>query len=254
MALRKQHDSRLPARGGNESGESLSASVIRSGVPRIVFLTSRNDVIEPITRWLQRSGYPLTVLSLDTVDFKHVSIEPADVILVHEESSEFDLARLSELFRHQRDRRKAILILLTTYESVWYLDFAAGFDDFVNTPYDPREVEARIRFAVWRRHGVQMKDILTRGDLMINFRNYEVTVRGETVDLTFKEFELLKYLATRRGRVFTREHLLTEVWGYNYYGGTRTVDVHVRRLRMKIERGGQVFIQTVRGVGYKFGE
>ncbi|HCQ05113.1 MAG TPA: hypothetical protein DIT99_32630 [Candidatus Latescibacteria bacterium] len=92
------------------------------------------------------------------------------------------------------------------------------------------------------------------GDLMINLGNYEVSIRGESIDLTLKEYELLKYLAMHRSRVFTRDDLLTAVWGYNYFGGPRTVDVHVRRLRMKIERHGVKIITTVRGVGYKFGE
>ncbi|MEE2991739.1 MAG: winged helix-turn-helix domain-containing protein [Gemmatimonadota bacterium] len=89
---------------------------------------------------------------------------------------------------------------------------------------------------------------------MINLGNYEVSIRGESIDLTLKEYELLKYLAMHRSRVFTRDDLLTAVWGYNYFGGPRTVDVHVRRLRMKIERHGVKIITTVRGVGYKFGE
>ncbi|HIG45438.1 MAG TPA: winged helix family transcriptional regulator [candidate division Zixibacteria bacterium] len=96
--------------------------------------------------------------------------------------------------------------------------------------------------------------MIVLGDLMINLGNYEVSIRGESIDLTLKEYELLKYLAMHRSRVFTRDDLLTAVWGYNYFGGPRTVDVHVRRLRMKIERHGVKIITTVRGVGYKFGE
>jgi len=79
-------------------------------------------------------------------------------------------------------------------------------------------------------------------------------VQGRPIDLTYKEYELLRFLATHRGRVFTRDALLNQVWGYNYYGGTRTVDVHIRRLRAKLEWGQNSFFETVRGVGYKFKE
>lgn len=225
-----------------------------AGLPRIVILTDLLDTVEPVSRWLQRSGYPLKVIPFDSIDLLPPVVDSPDVVLLHTASPDLHLSHVTDVFRHQKDRRKATVILLTTREAIGYVDFTKGFDDFVNEPYDPREVEARIRFAVWRRHGVQVKDLIIRGDLVVDLGNYEVTVRGEPVDLTLKEYELLKYLATRPGRVFTREHLLTEVWGYNYYGGTRTVDVHIRRLRVKIERAGQVFIQTVRGVGYKFGE
>ena len=88
--------------------------------------------------------------------------------------------------------------------------------------------------------------------ISIDFERYEVHVHGEPIDLTYKEFELLKFLAMHPGKVFTREALLDKVWGYDYYGGTRTVDVHIRRLRSKIETGGAAYIDTVRNVGYKF--
>jgi two-component system alkaline phosphatase synthesis response regulator PhoP len=90
------------------------------------------------------------------------------------------------------------------------------------------------------------------GDLVIDIAKYEVSIGGKLLALTFKEYELLKFLAKNRGRVFTRETLLNEVWGYDYYGGDRTVDVHIRRLRSKIEDSTHTFIETVRNIGYKF--
>ena len=90
------------------------------------------------------------------------------------------------------------------------------------------------------------------GDLAIDLSRYEVTQGGRRMELTFKEYELLKFFATNPGKVFSREHLLNAVWGYDYYGGTRTVDVHIRRLRSKIENGPVLFIDTVRNVGYRF--
>ncbi|MBI4340972.1 MAG: winged helix-turn-helix transcriptional regulator [Candidatus Omnitrophica bacterium] len=105
---------------------------------------------------------------------------------------------------------------------------------------------------MWKLHKVELKNGFAHGALVIDFERYEVHVKGEPVDLTYKEFELLKFLATHPGKVFTREALLDKVWGYDYYGGTRTVDVHIRRLRSKIESRGATYIDTVRNVGYKF--
>jgi DNA-binding response OmpR family regulator len=99
---------------------------------------------------------------------------------------------------------------------------------------------------------VQTEETIQCGDLVIDLANCEVRVGGKVVELTFKEYELLKFLAKDRGRVFTREALLHKVWGYDYFGGDRTVDVHVRRLRSKIEDSGQTFIETVRNIGYRF--
>lgn len=120
----------------------------------------------------------------------------------------------------------------------------------------PAEVDARIRLALSRAGGVGDDEPtqITAGDLVIDEDAYSARVRGRALDLTYKEFELLKYLAQFPGRVFTRAQLLQEVWGYDYYGGTRTVDVHVRRLRAKLGPEHEASIGTVRNVGYRFVE
>ncbi|MFA5148449.1 MAG: winged helix-turn-helix domain-containing protein, partial [Candidatus Omnitrophota bacterium] len=96
------------------------------------------------------------------------------------------------------------------------------------------------------------KDTIKAGDLLIDVSRYEVTVNGGKIELTFKEYELLKFLASNKGRVYSRDQLLDKIWGYDYYGGTRTVDVHIRRLRSKIEDRRHTFIETIRNIGYKF--
>ena len=132
---------------------------------------------------------------------------------------------------------------------------ASQASDFFLLPPAPGEVSARIRqtlIRLKRTDPERSEDSLRRGDLYIDLARYEVFHRGNRVLLTFKEYQLLSLLAASPGRVFTRETLLSEVWQYDYYEGTRTVDVHIRRLRSKLEDAGQNLIETVRNVGYRF--
>ena len=126
-----------------------------------------------------------------------------------------------------------------------------GFDDWVLPRAQPAEVETRMRLLADRAAARSPGATAKVGELTIDEATYQVRLRGRPLDLTFREFELLKHLASNPGRVFTRSQLLLEVWGYDYYGGTRTVDVHVRRLRAKLGPEHERLIGTVRGVGYK---
>lgn len=146
------------------------------------------------------------------------------------------------------------LIVIVTEGGLAAVNAEWGADDVVLDTAGPAEVEARIRLAVGRR-GLLEGDpdpTITTGSLVIDEATYSVRLRGRVLDLTYKEFELLRYLAQHPGRVFTRAQLLQEVWGYEYFGGTRTVDVHVRRLRAKLGTDHEVLIGTVRNVGYRF--
>jgi DNA-binding response OmpR family regulator len=130
-----------------------------------------------------------------------------------------------------------------------------GVNDVLLDTAGPAEVDARLRLAIGKVEAVApVSDpgVVRAGELTIDEGTYTCRLRGKALDLTFKEFELLKYLAQHPGRVFTRAQLLQEVWGYDYYGGTRTVDVHVRRLRAKLGTDNEALIGTVRHVGYKF--
>ena len=128
-----------------------------------------------------------------------------------------------------------------------------GVDDILLEAAGPGEVEARFRLALGRLADAEQADEpeIRHGELLIDEGSYTATVRGRVLDLTYKEFELLKYLSQHPGRVFTRQQLLQEVWGYDYFGGTRTVDVHVRRLRAKLGPEHEALIGTVRNVGYR---
>lgn len=128
------------------------------------------------------------------------------------------------------------------------------FDDFLVTPFHPNELDTRLKHLFWRTGRGTRPELIEYGDLILNLETYQATVSGHFIDLTYMEYELLKFLAARPGKVFTRETLLSRVWGYEYYGGARTVDVHVRRLRSKLGEEHAGLIQTVRSVGYSFGQ
>jgi two-component system alkaline phosphatase synthesis response regulator PhoP len=125
-------------------------------------------------------------------------------------------------------------------------------NDFVIEPWKTEEIVLRIEKALKETYAVESKDLIRIGNLVIDLARREVALDGKTLSLTFTEYELLIFLAANSGRVFTREALLNKIWGYDYYGGDRTVDVHIRRLRAKIEWGKHPFIETVRGTGYRF--
>ena len=176
--------------------------------------------------------------------------QPPAAILV-EALDQFDAGRAALMrIRAVSTLAEVPSLVAVTVGQAQRLDGNDGFDDFVLVPYVPAELYMRIRRAEWRRSEFAGKERIKIGAMCIDLAGHEVTVDGRVVDLTHQEFALLKFLSQNRGRVFSREQLLDRVWGVDYYGGSRTVDIHVRRLRMKL---GPVAdpIETVRGVGYK---
>lgn len=141
-------------------------------------------------------------------------------------------------------------LVAITVAQAQQLDGNDGFDDVVLVPFVPVELYMRVRRAEWRRSEFAGKERIKIGSMCIDLAGHEVTVDGRVIELTHQEFALLKFLSQNRGRVFDRDHLLNRVWGVDYYGGSRTVDIHVRRLRMKLGSMAEP-IETVRGVGYK---
>jgi DNA-binding response OmpR family regulator len=143
------------------------------------------------------------------------------------------------------------VLLVATREQLALVGAGVRTDDFIVPPLDMEELQVRLARIAWLRTGADESNVLRRGGLTIDMERYTVSVDGVSVDLTYKEYELLRFLATNAGKPFTREALLNRVWGYDYYGGSRTVDVHIRRIRAKIEQR-EAFIDTVRNVGYRF--
>ena len=140
-----------------------------------------------------------------------------------------------------------------TAQRVTNLDWSAGFDDFVLMPYVPHELYARVRQLEWRRSAFSQEEVLKSADLIVDLAAHEVRVAGREVTLTNQELALLGFLMRHRGRVFSRGELLKRVWGVDHYGQSRTVDIHMRRLRAKLGRSAAA-LETVRGAGYKFRE
>lgn len=143
------------------------------------------------------------------------------------------------------------IVVVVDEDSVGRFRLELGADDFLLTSASTGEISARLSMATRRAGMGDEATVLRIGDLTVNPDNYQVYVRGRPLDLTYKEFELLKFLAQRPGRVCDRDLLLREVWGYDYYGGTRTVDVHIRRLRAKLGAEHEALIETIRNVGYR---
>ena len=167
-----------------------------------------------------------------------------------------DLASLEPVAARQfvdacKDRRLPVLAAVPRDAMADY-DPALNPDELLVCPIPEQELSLRVKQALIRVKGPTGSQVLTVGDLSIDLERYDVSVDGRRVSLTYKEFQLLVLLASNPGRVYTRDALLSQVWGYDYLGGTRTVDVHVRRLRSKVEAPGRAFVETVWNVGYRF--
>jgi len=155
----------------------------------------------------------------------------------------------------KRDLPLEPLLLVATRAQLGDLELREDlFDDFCVLPLQSGELEARLKHLFWRTGRGTRPELIEYGPLVLNLETYQAAIGGRPLDLTYMEYELLKFLATHPGKVFTREVLLSRVWGYEYYGGARTVDVHIRRLRAKLTEEHAALIQTVRSVGYRFGQ
>jgi len=200
-------------------------------------------------------GRDLGLLGLNADTFSFAtgpSDERPDLVCVYAGDDAPGALQFCQVLGKEEAMSRVPLLALVRVEQLRELFLREGvFDDFLVVPYQLAELDARLRHLLWMAKQGEQSDLLNLGPLIINFATYQVHLESEPIDLTYMEYELLKFLATHRGRVFTRQTLLSRVWGYDYFGGTRTVDVHVRRLRSKLGEHANV-IQTVRNVGYKF--
>jgi DNA-binding response OmpR family regulator len=210
---------------------------------RAILLTSNAETILPT---LQEAGCEVAVArdSAQAADLK-AGVRP-EVIFLHGPEP-----GVSGKLRRLPPQLQVVHCLLTEVANLAQTDVAAGFDDFMSLPLNTDEVIARVRLWRWRREQINTDGAVRAGPLLVDMANMHVTVDGAPVALTFKEYELLCILLRRRGQVLTREHILDSIWGPDYYGGERTVDVHIRRLRTKLPEIADM-ISTVHGMGYRF--
>ena len=177
----------------------------------------------------------------------------AGAVIVADEDPN-DAFAFARFLRKKSKPQQGILILLNATQ-LGQLELRDElFDDFILTPFRHQELEARLKHLFWSQGVDSRGEVLTHGDLILNLETYQAVVNGRPLDLTYMEYELLKFLVSHPGKVFSRETLLSRVWGYDYFGGARTVDVHVRRLRSKLGEEYAGLIQTIRSVGYSFGQ
>ncbi len=219
---------------------------------KVLIVDDDENISEVINMYLKSSGYN-TKVALDGKQAEEVYLEyKPDIVLLDVMIPYIDGIDILKWIRKQGETP---VIMITakgdTFDKVLALEL--GADDYIVKPFEPKELLARVK-AVLRRYSSDnvKSEIIKLSDLSIDSTSYKVIYNGEDIKMPPKEFELLYYLANNKNKVFTREQLLCEVWGYDYPGDSRTVDVHIKRLREKLSGGENWQIETVWGVGYKF--
>jgi len=217
---------------------------------RVLIVGNSHEAYMLRTQLLEK-GFICSIAYGDEDIFKQITEQNPDVALL-EIDSRFS-GRLELVESMKREKSLPVIALLKA-DFIRTSDLEQDIDDFVVEPYRAMELVIRIRrlFKKSTPFEESPTELIEVGDLVIDQAKCEVSVGGRIVILAFKEYELLKFLVNNRGRVFTRQALLDKVWGYDYFGGDRTVDVHIRRLRAKIEDSRHSFIDTVRSIGYRF--
>jgi two-component system alkaline phosphatase synthesis response regulator PhoP len=219
----------------------------------ILVLSQDEDYKSTIISLLQEDGY--IVHASDSVEdtSEQFYAKTLDVIIVDIASwLEEGISEYKSL-RQSLGIKDIITVIIVSMQLMNSIEFSLAFDDFIiKENENPQEVSWRIKQLLWRQSRLDTENIIKVKDMMLDMNSYEVAIKGKRIYLTYKEYELLKFLVLNRGRVFTREVLLDRVWGYDNYAGTRTVDIHIQRLRTKLGEKSNTYIQTVRNVGYSF--
>jgi len=217
---------------------------------RVLIVADGSERVRGLSLGLAEKGFLCSIASAEDGRLKDVGTLSVDlvVIAVDRVSPGSETRNLTQKLK---ERTRLPVVALLSNECLDILDSAVvDVDDFVIEPWNANEVIARVRRILQRKPNEDNKDLICCGDVAIDMAKCEVAFRGRLVELTFKEYELLRFLVNSKGRVFSREALLNSVWGYDYYGGDRTVDVHIRRLRSKLDESD--CIETVRNIGYRF--
>jgi len=218
---------------------------------RLLMIAQETEALAELRSQITRSGFACSIVPHGEELAGEIAARRPDLVLV-EIDVNLPSAEIQEIVRGLKEERHLPVIALLPGDMLDSLNGNLDIDDFITSPYDGRELVLRAKRLLSKARNINGGELIKCDGLSIDLARCEVTLEGEIVELTFKEYELLKFLASHRGRVFNREALLNRVWGYDYYGGDRTVDVHVRRLRSKIEDAKHTFIETVRNIGYRF--
>ena len=224
-----------------------------TALAKVFIIVTKAAQAEQLRSDLAQRGFHCLVVSSKDEAIERIAGQSTGVALLEMEAASAGPAA-SELAQMMKQKASIHVISLVSREALNDLDTIHGMDDFVVEPWDTAEVAARIRRAIKQQDTLESENVIRCGDLVMDSARCEVSLGDKPVALTFREYQLLRFLATNKGTVFTREALLNKVWGWDYYGGDRTVDVHIRRLRSKIEDMNHCFIETVRNVGYRFAE
>jgi two-component system alkaline phosphatase synthesis response regulator PhoP len=222
--------------------------------PSIIVVEDEADIADLIQYNLEKEGFRTATVADGEKALERIRSSPPALVVLDLLLPKLDgLAVCREMRRDPRTKAIPVLMLTARSEEMDKLaGFEAGTDDYLTKPFSPRELVARVKALLRRKEPVQAEKA-ERKDLTIDFERHEVRLKDKPLVLTLKEFDLLAFLVRNPGRVYTREQLLNQVWGYEYFGGTRTVDVHVRHLREKLGVRAK-WIETVKGVGYKLTE
>jgi len=216
---------------------------------RLLMISENSENVRYLSLGLSESGFLCSIASASDGSLKDAGALSADLVVVAIDGAAPG-AEVRKLPKRIKESTRLPVVTLLSSKSLDVLDAAADVDDFVMEPWDTTELIARVRRILNRKLDGNSKDIIKCGEVTIDPAKCEVAFRGRLVDLTFREYELLRFLVGNKGKVFSRDALLDKVWGYDFYGGDRTVDVHVRRLRSKLDESG--CIETVRNIGYRF--
>lgn len=217
----------------------------------LLIISQEIEIRTELCNSLVRQGLECSITSY-TNGVRAAVTEQAPDIILFEVTAKWPDKETQNLIKRMKIERNMPVIALISREMLDSLDGDIEFDDFLTSPFDSSELVLRIKRLLYKRRKTEGNEIIECDGLQIDLATCEVTVDDRVVELTFKEYELLKLMAGNRGRVFTRENLLDKIWGFDYFGGDRTVDVHIRRLRSKIEDVNHTFIETVRNIGYRF--
>lgn len=220
---------------------------------RVLILGNENKQLIDLAAALGEKEFDCTIAHDGEESAWEVGAPPIDLMLVPMDGAQFGspASRLANMIRQERG---IPVIALLSRGMLGRLDSSLGIDDFAVEPWDATEIAVRANRVLRKLDSRNHEELIECGNLTIDQSKCEVSLGSKLVSLSFREYELLRFLASNRGKVFTRDALLNKVWGYDYYGGDRTVDVHIRRIRSKIEEKDSSFIETVRNIGYKFKE